>query len=447
MVTHIKKGLDLPIQGAPRPEVQDARPVKTVALLGDDYVGMKPTMLVAVGDTVKLGQVLFTDKKSPEIRFTSPGAGKVHAVNRAAKRKFESLVIELSGDDEEDFSRFATRNPGALDRETVREALLASGLWTSIRQRPFGRVPAPETEPAALFVTAMDTHPLAGDPTTVISTASDAFVAGLHAVSKLAPKTFLCKKPSSPMPGTEVPGVQVEEFDGPHPAGLPGTHIHFLAPVSGERSVWHLNAQDVVAIGRLFITGKLSVERVISLAGPAVKEPRLLRTRIGASTFDLIEGALVEGDNRLVSGSLFGGRTATDVHAFLGRYHLQLCALAEGTGRELLGWHMPGFDKFSIRRVFAAAWTKKKDFAFTTSTGGSKRAMVPLGMYEDVMPLDILPTHLLRSLIVGDTEQAQALGCLELEEEDLALCTFVCPGKYEYGPILRQNLETIGKEG
>ncbi len=447
MVTKIKKGLNLPISGAPRQEIVAARPVRTVALIGDDYQDMKPTMLVAAGDDVKLGQPVFEDKRNPGVQYTAPGCGKILAVHRGAKRKFESLVIELDGDEEVSFSEYTGKDLAARTDQDVQAALLTSGLWTALRTRPFGKVPAPDSRPNSLFVTAMDTRPLAADPAPIIAASRDDFVVGLKALSKLTPKTFLCHAAGSEVPGADVDGVHAEQFAGPHPAGLPGTHIHHLDPVSSNRTVWYVGAQDVIAIGRLFLTGRLSVERVVSLAGPSVRDPRLLRTRLGASTEDLTGGEIAEGDHRVVSGSVLGGRTSTGVTAFLGRYHEQISVLREGRDRELLGWQMPGFQKFSIRRVFAAAWTGKKQFAMTTDTGGSKRAMVPIGMYEDVMPLDIVPTYLLRSLIVNDTEQATALGALELEEEDLALCTFVCPGKYEYGPILRRNLETIDKEG
>ena len=207
----------------------------------------------------------------------------------------------------------------------------------------------------------------------------------------------------------------------------------------------------MIAIGKLFDTGKLSVERIISLAGPVVNEPRLIRTRLGASTSDLVDLQLCEVDRRVISGSVLSGRAATGPFAYLGRYHLQISALAEGREREFLGWQMPGFNKFSVKQVYASAMNKlmapEKRYEMTTDTGGSRRAMVPIGSYEEVMPLDILPTFLLRALITKDTDQAQALGCLELDEDDISLCTFVCPGKYEYGPMLRESLTTIEKEG
>jgi Na+-transporting NADH:ubiquinone oxidoreductase subunit A len=223
--------------------------------------------------------------------------------------------------------------------------------------------------------------------------------------------------------------------------------MHFLRPASQGVTNWHLDYQDVIAIGRAFTRGRLDPTRVISLAGPCVAKPRLLKSRLGASLADLTHGELKGLGNRIISGSILCGRQIEDRVGYLGRYHLQVCCLAEGNQRELLGWQRPGFNKFSITRAFASAWSAPRKFALTTSNEGSERAMVPIGTYERVMPLDILPTLLLRALITRDTVRAQELGCLELDEEDLALCTFVCPGKYEYGSILRDNLTTIEKEG
>ncbi len=444
-----KLGLDLPIAGAPSPEIEEGPPVHRVALVADDYIGMKPTMAVADGDSVKLGQLLFTDKKTSGVRYTSPGCGKVVAVNRTAKRRFQSVVIELEGDEEETFRDYSDTDLSGLTREQVQENLIDSGLWAALRTRPFSRVPAPGSAPQSLFITAIDTNPLAVNPATVIAEAKTEFIFGLQALRHLTDgKLYLCQAAGQSIPGGELDFVTAQEFAGPHPAGLPGTHIHFLAPVCEKRTVWYINYQDVIAIGRLFATGRLSCDRVVSLAGPAVKNPRVIRTRIGASTDDLTAGELSEGDCRVISGSVLSGRSAVGEEAFLGRYHLQVSALPEGRSREFFGWQKPGFDKFSVKRVFAGALMgASKKFAFTTSQEGSRRAMVPIGMYEKVMPLDIVPTFMLRALITGDTAQAQDLGVLELDEEDLALCTYVCPGKYEYGPMLRKMLTQIEKEG
>ncbi len=445
----IRKGLDLPIAGAPSQEIDEAPPVSRVALVGDDYVGMKPKMLVQVGDPVKLGQVLFEDKKTPGVPYTSPGSGKVVAVNRGAKRKFESIVIELAGEEEESFPAFDATELDDLDREKIQELLIQSGLWTVLRTRPYSRVPDPGSVPHSIFVTAMDTNPLAADPAAIIQGRSDDFRHGLRVLSRLTDgQVFVCQQSGADIPGDEIPRVLIQTFAGPHPAGLAGTHIHFLDPVSDQKTVWSINYQDVIAMGRLTTTGRLDLERVVSLAGPAVKNPRLIRTRVGAAVDELTAGELNRDNVRVISGSVLSGRQASGGYAFLGRTHLQISAIAEGAPRAFLGWALAGFNRFSVRRLYASAlFGRDRKVAFSSSTEGSPRAMVPIGSYEKVMPLDIDPPYFLRALIVGDSEKAQELGCLELDEEDLALCTFACPGKYNYGPLLRDVLTHIEKEG
>ena len=448
MIT-IKKGLNLPITGTPAQSIEGSRPVRNVALVGDDYSGMKPTMAVQVGDQVKLGQLLFTDKKRPGVKYTAPGCGKIAAINRGPKRKFESIVIELEGDEEEIFESFDRSALNAVSRDQVVEILINSGMWTALRTRPFSKVPIPDSVPHSIFVTAMDTNPLAANPELYIKEYESFFVDGLKILTRLTEgRVYVCKQAGAAIPGNDVPNVSQEEFTGPHPAGLAGTHIHYLDPVGPNKIVWTINYQDVIAIAKLFLTGRLFVERLISLAGPAVKNPRLIKTRIGVSIEGLVEGELIEDQVRVISGPVLSGRQAAGGYAFLGRYHLQVSVIVEGRERELFGWLGAGSNRFSVIPVYISGFMgDSKKFAFSTSTEGNRRAMVPVGTYEKVMPLDILPTYLLRAIIVGNTEQAQALGCLELEEEDVALCSFVCPGKYNYGPILRDILTTIEKEG
>ncbi|MFA5679303.1 MAG: Na(+)-translocating NADH-quinone reductase subunit A [Pseudomonas sp.] len=442
----IKRGLDLPITGSPEQRIEDARPVRSVAVVGFDYHGMKPTMEVQVGDRVQAGQILFSDKKTPGVIYTAPVGGVVNAVNRGEKRVLQSVVIDVQGGESIDFGSHPVSALDSLDSQAVRDKLIQSGLWTALRTRPYSKVPAVDATPASIFVTAMDTHPLAADPVVVLQSCAADFENGLKVLSRLA-GIWLCKAEGAVIPGEGLAGVRTESFTGPHPAGLVGTHIHMLDPVSDNRQVWHINYQDVVAVGRLFTTGHLSAERVIALGGPQVERPRLLRTLLGANLEELTAGEVKPGVNRIISGSVLGGRLARGAAMYLGRYHLQVSVLLEGTEREMLHYLRAGAEKHSILNIFISKLNPGKLFNFTTSTNGSARAMVPVGNYEEVMPLDILPTQLLRSLIVGDTDMAQKLGCLELDEEDLALCSYVCAGKYEYGPILRDNLTHIEKEG
>jgi len=458
MAVHkIKKGLRLPIAGEPEQRIDTGRRPNRVAVVAADYHGMRPTMHVQPGDEVRRGQLLFEDKKTPGVRYTALGGGRVVAVNRGAKRALQTVVIELDENERSgkgETVRFAAdtgKHPQSLTGDQVRDLLVESGLWAAIRVRPFDKVADPETRPHSIFVTAADTNPLAPDPAVVLQGREDDFERGLVAIGKLTEgNVYVCTGPGVELPLPGEDRFRIERFDGPHPAGTVGLHIHRLDPVSRGKRVWHVGYQDVAAIGKLFAGGELDVERVISIAGPPVSEPRLVRTRLGAATGDVTAGELAEGagEVRLISGSVFSGRAAQgEVHGFLGRYHQQISVLEEGRERELLGWLMPGADKYSTLRLFVSKLMPGKRFSFTTSTQGSHRAIIPLGLYEQVFPIDILPTFLLKSIVVGDLERAEELGVLELAEEDLALCSFVDPGKHDFGVHLRDVLTTLEKEG
>ena len=444
----IKRGLDIPLAGAPSSEVDTAMTTRAAGLLGADYHGMKPTMAVQVGDVVKRGDLLFTDKKCEGVRYTSPAGGRVAAINRGAQRAFQSIVVEIDGDEAAVFGQHSATAARELSAEAIKKQLIQSGQWTALRARPFGRVADPATTPAGLFITAIDTHPHAPNPQQVISREAEAFELGQTLLANLVDcPVYLCAAPGADIPEATHERVSRHDFSGPHPAGLAGTHVHFLMGASAKRIAWTIGYQDVIGVGRLFLDGALYIERVVALAGPSVSRPRLVLTRVGADLQALVAGEGNGDDARLLSGSVLGGRAVQSDTAYLGRYHHQVALLTEGRERVFMGWLSPGVNKHSVMGIYLSSWFGSKPLAMSTNTNGSERAMVPVGAYEKVMPLDILPTQLLRALLVGDTETAQALGCLELDEEDLALCTYVCPGKYEYGGILRDNLTRIEKEG
>ena len=444
----IKKGLDIPVAGKPRMEIGAANDVRSVASLGLDTPGLKPRMAVQQGDRVKLGQPLFVDKRNPDVPFTSPGSGVVSVINRGERRVLHSVVIELDGAGEQ---AFPVVEPAKIDRltaEEVRSTMIQSGVWTYLRTRPFSRIPMPDETPTSIFVTAIDTNPLAPNPAVIIAEDAEAFVAGIKVVSRLTDgPTYVCTAPDSGFAVPEGESIRHAEFAGPHPAGLVGTHIHFLDPVSAKKAVWHIGYQDTIAVGKLFLNGRMSPDRVVALTGPMVKDPRLVRTRRGASTTDLLDGELKLGNVRIISGSVLNGHLASGTLAWLGRYRNQVCALQEGAPREFLSWMRPGHKKYSASRAYAGTLVQRGGFPLSTSQNGSPRAMVSIGSFDRIMPLDILPAMLLKSLIVRDTEAAQELGALELDEEDLALCSFVCNGKYNYGPHLRKALDEIEAYG
>ncbi|MEM9689314.1 MAG: Na(+)-translocating NADH-quinone reductase subunit A [Pseudomonadota bacterium] len=437
----LKKGLDLPVDGAPVQSIDDGSAVRTVAVLGRDYLGLKPRLLVQEGDAVGAGGSLFAHKDSPTALITAPVSGRVIEINRGFRRALLSVVIEAD-DSVADPVEFSADN-GLI------EMLCASGLWTSFRTRPYSKVPPPESSPSAVFVNAMDTEPLAADPSIIIADAQDDFRRGLEAVASLYDvPTYLCHANDNDALDVPLPGVETAAFSGPHPAGLSGTHIHFLQPPTAETSVWTIGYQDVIAIGRLVATGRLDAERVVSLSGPLVREPRLLRTVAGASLRDLLRGEYTESvSSRIISGSILSGHTAADeTENFLGRYARAVTVIEEDRTQNVLGWIRPMPQKFAYQPVLGSAWSKKR-FPLTSNLNGGRRAMVPLGTFEELMPQDYLPTQLLRALLVMDTDMAQALGALELDEEDLSLVGFACPAKYEYGAALRDCLSKIEKDG
>jgi Na+-transporting NADH:ubiquinone oxidoreductase subunit A len=445
-----KKGLDLPIAGEPDATLDVSKRPTRVAIVGEDYPGLRPTMFVKLGDTVRTGQLLFEDKTTAGVRHTSPGTGTIRAIHRGERRSFQSIVVELSGAAEAaSFSSFRGTEGQKLSRSEVRDLLLESGEWTALRARPFGRVADPAIVPHSIFVTAVDTNPLAPEVDAVLASQSSSFERGLHAIATLTEgPVFVCTSRDTKV---GVPGggrFRHERFQGPHPSGTVGYHIHRLDPVDRKKTVWYVGCQDVAAIGHLFETGTLQLERVVSLAGPAVRKPRLLRIRRGAWLDELVAGELAEGETRVISGSVLSGRRAMgETLGYLGRYHSQVSALAEYRGRDFLGWLTPGLKEFSVQPAFLSSLFPGTRFAMNTSTHGSRRAIVPLGSYEKVTPFDILPTFLVRALAMKDAEKAEALGCLELEEEDVALLSFVDVGKTDFGVLLRDVLTTIEKEG
>ncbi len=445
----LRKGLDIPLSGRPRGEIDLAPPVETVAVLPGDYPGYKPIPLVEEGERVELGQPLTEDRNDSRLRLPSLGSGIVSGILRGPRRALRSIVVTLEGDAQRTFPSADSGELASMDAAIVRERLLESGLWVALRTRPYGHIASPDARPHAIFVTAMDTNPLAADPRIAIAESEQDFRIGLEVLTRLLEgNVYVCCAPGPDLPLPDDERVIAAEFAGPHPAGLPGTHIHFISPVTANRSVWYLGYQGVIGMGHLFRTGRIRTERIISLAGPAVLDPRLLRTRAGASTEDLVRDQIDEDSTcRIISGSVLSGRAAAGWGDYLGRYHNQITVLREGHEREFLGWLMPGMRKYSASRAFLASLLPKRSFPLTTTARGSPRAMVPIGAFERVMPMDLLPTQLLRAIAVSDTDSAQQLGCLELEEEDVALCSFVCASKYDYGPLLRQVLERIEKEG
>ena len=447
----IRKGLNIPLKGSPNSAAVNLSTTRSVGLLGDDYVGMKPTMLVSEGDAVKAGDILFEDKKNKGVVFTSPGSGVIESINRGARRSLQSIVINL--DKEENFKEFNSYKSNELhdiDPSKIREQLINSGLWTSFRTRPFSKTPSIDSFPESLFINCMDTNPLSLNPNEVISIEKNTFHAGISILSRfLDSKIYLCTSKDFSSEDFKFPNVHHRTFEGPHPSGLSGTHMHHISPASLKNILWSINYSDVINLGYLFLNGRIPIHKYISLCGPQVESPRILKVRIGACTDELCAGQLKPSDNRIISGSVINGREAVGPFAYLGKFHTQVSVLEETSmaDREFLNWMMPGLNKHSKLSLFAHSIFPKKLLDIKTLMNGADRSIVPIGIYEEVLPYNLLPTILLRYLVLKDTEKVQALGGLELDEEDLALCSYVCPSKYDFGSILRSNLSSIEAEG
>ena len=445
----IKKGIELPISGAVADDSIHQLPTQALyAVIGDDYLGLRPTMMIAVGDKVREGQALFEDKKNPGVLICSPVSGEIVDIVRGERRRL--LAVTIRPDESLEPIRFTQFDEDALaeiSAEQVREQLQKSGAWSLLRQRPFDKTPKIDATPQAIFVNTMDSNPLAVNPMLAFADREADYQAGLTVLSKLtAGPVHVVHEPKTKLPQTLARHVQYHAIDGIHPAGLVGTHIHFIDPVSANKTAWHLNLQDLLAIGHLFRTGYLDNERIISIAGPGVKNPQFVKTRIGVSLAHVLKDNLAEGEQRIISGSIFAGRQTDAETAFLGFYDKQVVVLPEGRESIFLEFMRPGMNSYSRTRAYLGRFLKKP-LPFTTSMQGSPRPIVPFGIYDEVMPRDILPTLLLKALIIKDTDTAVQLGALELAEEDVALLTYVDPGKHDFGAILRENLEQIEEEG
>ncbi len=447
----IKKGLNIPINGSPTEEIVDFTRSRYVAILGNDYVGMKPTMLVEEGDRVKLGQALFEDKKNPGVIITSPAGGKVESINRGDRRVLQSVVIEVEQEEEiEEFNRYSEDELDKTTSAEIRSQLIKSGSWTAFRTRPYSKIPGVEEIPNNIFISLLDTQPLSPNPEIITNLNTDNFNFGLKVLKRFVDcPIHISTGPNSNLDLPEDDQVIKHIFSGPHPAGLVGTQMHYISPASLSNINWTIGYQDVIAIGAQFRTGKVFVERVVSLAGPQVNEPKYLKTRLGACTDEVTAGQLTQRENRVISGSVISGREAIGPYAYLGRYHNQISVVAEPNSkdREFMNWLTPGPRKFSKIPLFLSSLFPKKLYKFKALMNGSDRPIVPIGVYEEVLPLNFLPAMLLRNIVLMDTEKIQALGGLELDEEDLSLCSFVCPGKYDFGSLLRAGLTKIEVEG
>ncbi len=440
----IRKGFNIPLHGGlESTEIRDAPSVQQVAALPQEAHGIKVKMLVQEGDAVKVGTPLFCDKRDPNVLFTSPGAGTVSAVNRGFRRMALSVVVDLDGDAHENWGTLTWDHP-----ETIANNLQRSGLWTLLRQRPFDKVAESTAHPSSLFVTATDTHPLAPPPLAVLADREDKFKSGLEVLSRLAPKTFLCTGKGEDWANLITDGVEHHQFSGAHPAGNAGVHINALDPVGQNKLAWNIGYQEVTEIGHLVQTGQLPMTRVIAAVGPAMNQPALIRVRRGTSTTKLIQAHNITEKVRVLSGSALSGDLANpdSPTGFLGSRANQMCVLSDAPEKEFIGWANPIGTRHTFTHTALGKFFRK-EHKYDTDLNGSHRAIVPLGSWEEVMPMDIMPTQLIKALAAGDLEMCEKLGVLEVTEEDLALCEYLDQSKTAITSLLRAMLTQIEKEG
>ena len=434
----IKKGLDLPISGVPSLELEDSSKISSVAILGSDYVGLKPTMLVKVGDCVQSGQKVLEDKKNPGVFLTAPASGTISSINRGDKRRF--ISIEIDTDTENSPKTFKN----ASGKAEIINLLQESGLWSALRTRPFNRTPKINPLPDAIFINACDTNPLSTDPFNIIQEDQDLFNLGLLTLAEAFNLPIHCCFQNSDF-STAIDSVKYHQFSGPHPSGLTSTHIHNIYPVGKDRLVWALGFQECISLGYLIKNKEIRTSKIIALSGEGVSEPKLIRTNYGANISSLTAGK-VDDTSRVISGSVIYGHSAYSAMNYLGAFHNQVSVIPDQYDEPFMSWLMPGSKIHSKLNVFISSFIKPEKFNFNTAMNGSDRAIVPISSYEEVMPMDILVIQLLKALATYDLEMLIDLGVLELCEEDMALCSYVCPSKYDYSSLLSENLEMIYNE-
>ncbi|MBP8959603.1 MAG: Na(+)-translocating NADH-quinone reductase subunit A [Bacteroidales bacterium] len=442
----LKKGFDIKLAGKAEKHLKGEIFSALYGVKPPDFPGLTVGLCVKHGDNVKTGTSLFFDKVRPEIRFTSPVSGKVIAVNRGEQRKILEVVIERDGDE---YEYFGKAEVSKLTREEIMRDIMKAGLWPAIRQRPYHIIAWPERKPKSIFISGFDTAPLAPDMNFVMdNTDSSSFQTGLNVLAKLTDGkvNLILNGDTEPSPVLKnAKNVEISYFKGPHPACNVGVHINHLDPVNKGEVVWYVNLQDVVTIGRLFEEGIYKNERLIALTGSEVQNTGYYKLRNGACIKDIVAGNIKEGIVRYISGNVLTG-TNVGINGFLGFYDSMITVIPEGNYYELFGWALPGINKYSFSRTFLSSIFKKKEYRLDTNLHGSHRPFVMTGLYEKVLPMDIYPMQLLKSILAEDIEMMENLGIYEVAEEDFALCEFICPSKMEIQTIIRQGINLMIKE-
>ena len=438
-IHHISKGYDILLKGAAEPVIAPHKSER-YHISPLDFRWLKPELLVEVGDTVKVGTPLFADSNNEKIVVVSPANGKITDIVRGEKRSIQS--IEIAGDGSENEAEITV--PADFGRSEIIEILLRNGLWATIRQRPFSIIANPDDTPKALFISCFDTAPLATDISFILKDKKEEFKKGIEILKMLAPVTLCMRQNADNEIFEGIAGTDEHYFSGPHPAGNIGTQIHKTNPINKGETVWFVNPQDVAAIGRLFLHGRLSFEKTIALTGPCAKNPQYYTMTYGSDISQLICPFSSADDKklRIISGNILTGKQLSG-NMSVRFYDSQITVIGEGGKREFIGWLLPGLKKWSFSHTFLAFLSKKRKYDFDTTMHGEKRNFVMTDIYEKVFPFDILPMELLKACLIKDVELMEDLGIYEVDDEDFALCEVVCPSKTECQKIIREGLFTV----
>ena len=441
----LRKGLDINLKGKAAAEVVAVKEPGFYALCPDDFTGVTPKVVVKEQEYVMAGGPLFIDKNHPEVQFVSPVSGVVTSVERGARRKVLSITVEAA--QEQDYEEFGKEDVSKMDAVSVKAALLKSGMFAFIKQRPYDIVADPTVAPRAIFVSAFDTNPLAPDFELALKGEEANFQTGLDALAKIA-KTYLSISVNQKAVAlTQAKNVTLTVFDGPHPAGNVGVQINNIAPINKGETVWTIDPQVVIFIGRLFNTGHVDLTRLVAVTGSEVKKPSYCKLKVGALLTNVFAGNVSTDKNlRYISGNVLTGKQIT-ANGFLGAFHSQVTVIPEGDDvHEMLGWIMPRFDQFSTSHSYFSWLMGKKEYTLDARVKGGERHMIMSNEYDRVLPMDIMPEYLIKAIIAGDIDRMEALGIYEVAPEDFALCEFVCSSKMELQRIVREGLDMLRRE-
>ena len=441
----IKKGHDIKISGIPDSDISLAPTASELALLPSDFKGVKPKLMVKVGDIVKIGTPLFFDKLNPSVRWASPGSGIIKDIKYGPRRVIEKIEIELEKDQQGlDFKNHSMNDISNLSEDEVLDVILGANLFPHFRQRPFNTIPDHKIRPRDIFISGLNTAPLAVDLEIVINDEIENFQAGINAIEKLTDgKVYLTNKVDSMLSG--VKNVNINTIEGPHPSGNVGIQIHHISHLKPSELIWTINPQDVVMIGKLFLKGVYDPSKIISVAGPGVKKPTHLRVKTGYPIKSILKSNLSSDNVRMISGDVLTGRECT-LEDYMSFYDSSISVISNEINREFIGMLNPGSSssRYSLTPVFVSL--SNILFPFTSSQNGNHRSVVPINSWERVLPMDILPNELYRSILAEDIEEMESLGLFECDDEDFALCSFACPSKTDVSGVIRKGLDMLQAE-